>query len=135
MRGRQRGRGTVPARPVVASSSDAGRASELPPESDDATELQRVTDGNIRGLPNSFQTNGQVLSALLANQQFGRPDDYQAMLPTIYRDIDAADIDAAARQYLSPEDLAIIVVGDRSQIDEQLKTLGMEIEYLEAASL
>jgi O-antigen/teichoic acid export membrane protein len=41
MRGRQRGRGTVPARPVVASSSDAGRASELPPESDDATELQR----------------------------------------------------------------------------------------------
>lgn len=101
----------------------------------DETELQRVTDGNIRGLPNSFQTNGQVLSALLANQQFGRPDDYQAMLPTIYRDIDAADIDAAARQYLSPEDLAIIVVGDRSQIDEQLKTLGMEIEYLDADSL
>ena len=101
----------------------------------DETELQRVTDGNIRGLPNSFQTNGQVLSALLANQQFGRPDDYQAMLPTIYRDIDAADIDAAARQYLSPEDLAIIVVGDRSQIDEQLQTLGMEFEYLEAASL
>ena len=28
----------------------------------DATELQRVTDGNIRGLPNSFQTNSQVLA-------------------------------------------------------------------------
>ena len=99
------------------------------------TELQRVTDGNIRGLPNSFQTNGQVLGALLANQQFGRPDDYQAMLPDIYRAVDAADIDAAARQYLSPENLAIVVVGDRSQIDEQLATLGMEIEYLEAGEL
>lgn len=99
------------------------------------TELQRVTDGNIRGLPNSFQTNGQVLGALLANQQFDRPDDYQAMLPTIYREIDAADIDAAAREYLSPEDLAIIVVGDRRLIDEQLATLDMEIEYLSADEL
>jgi len=101
----------------------------------DATELQRVTDGNIRGLPNSYQTNGQVLSALLANQQYGRPDNYQAMLPTIYRNIGAAQIDAMARDYLSPENLAIIVVGDRQQIDDQLATLGMDIEYLSAEDL
>ncbi|HYD25476.1 MAG TPA: pitrilysin family protein [Croceibacterium sp.] len=101
----------------------------------DETELQRVTDGNIRGLPNSFQTNSQVLGALLANQQFGRPDNYQAMLPTIYRGIDAAAIDAAARQYLAPENLAIVVVGDRAQIDDQLASLGMEIEYLKAEDL
>jgi len=101
----------------------------------DATELQRVTDGNIRGLPNSYQTNGQVLSALLANQQFGRPDNYQAQLPTIYRNIGAQQIDAMAREYLSPENLAIIVVGDRKQIDDQLATLGMDIEYLKAEDL
>lgn len=101
----------------------------------DQTELQRVTDGNIRGLPNSFQTNGQVLGALLANQQFRRPDDYQAQLPKIYKAIDAARIDAAARQYLSPENLAIVVVGDRKQIDEQLQTLGLPIEYLSADKL
>ena len=95
----------------------------------DGTELQRVTEGNIRGLPNRFQTNGQVLGALLANQQYARPDDYQAQLPAIYREIGAAEIDAAARQYLSPDDLAIIVVGDRAQIDGQLAGLGMEIEY------
>src|SRR5690606_13963555 len=101
----------------------------------DETELQRVTDGNIRGLPNSFQTKGQVLGALLAYQQFERPDDYQAMLPTIYRGIDAADIDAAAREYLAPENLAIIVVGHRNQLDAQLATLDMEIEYLSADEL
>jgi zinc protease len=99
------------------------------------TELQRVTDGNIRGLPNSYQTNSQVLGALLGNEQFGRPDDYQRQLPTILRSIDAGKIDAAARQYLAPDDLAIIVVGDRKQIDEQLATLGMEIEYLSAEEL
>jgi zinc protease len=101
----------------------------------DATELQRVTDGNIRGLPNSYQTNSQVLGALLNNQLFGRPDDYQRRLPGIIRAIDAARIDAAAQQYLAPDQLAIIVVGDRKQIDDQLATLGMEIEYLSAEAL
>jgi predicted Zn-dependent peptidase len=101
----------------------------------DETELQRVTDGNIRGLPNSYQTNSQVLTALLNNQQYGRPDDYQRQLPGIFRAIDAAKIDAAARQYLAPDQLAIIVVGDRKQIDEQLAGLGMEIEYLGAEEL
>jgi zinc protease len=101
----------------------------------DETELQRVTDGNIRGLPNSYQTNSQVLGALLTNQLYGRPDDYQRQLPDIYRAIDAGDIDTAARQYLAPDSLAIIVVGDRKQIDAQLATLGMEIEYLSAEEL
>ncbi|MBT2134572.1 insulinase family protein [Croceibacterium sp. LX-88] len=101
----------------------------------DQTELQRVTEGNVRGLPNRYQTNSQVLNALLANQQFGRPDDYQARLPDIYRAIDAGKIDGAARQYLSPDDLVVIVVGDRDQIDSQLAGLGLPIEYLKAEDL
>lgn len=101
----------------------------------DATELQRVTDGNIRGLPNSYETDSQVLNALLDNQLLGRPDTYQASLPGVIRAIDAAQIDAAARSYLSPDSLVIVVVGDREQIDSQLATLGMEIEYLDADDL
>ena len=101
----------------------------------DETEFQRVTDGNIRSLPNSLQTNGQVLAALLTNQRLGRPIDYQAHLPEIYRAIDAGQIDTAAQTFFDPDDLAIIVVGDRAQIDEQLATLGMEIEYLSAEEL
>jgi zinc protease len=93
-------------------------------------ELQRVTEGNIRGLPNNFQTNAQVLAAITTNQRLGRPDDYYATLPTVYRQIDAAKIDAAAREYLQPENLVIVVVGDREVIDPQLTTLGMPIEYL-----
>ena len=101
----------------------------------DATELQRVTEGNIRGLPNRFQTNGQVLGALLANRQFARPDNYQSQLPTIYRGIDAAAIDAAAARFLDPAQMVIVVVGDRKQIDSQLATLGLPIEYVAADQL
>jgi zinc protease len=101
----------------------------------DAVELQRVTEGNIRNLPNRFETNGQVLSALLDNERLGRPDNYQAMLPGIYRSLTAADIDKAAAQYLQPDQMVIVVVGDRKASDSQLRTLGMPIEYLKAEDL
>jgi predicted Zn-dependent peptidase len=101
----------------------------------DAVELQRVTEGNIRNLPNRFETNGQVLGALLDNQRLSRPDDYQARLPEIYRALDAKAIDAAAAQYLQPEGMVVVVVGDRKVIDDQLKTLGMPIEYMKAEDL
>ena len=91
-------------------------------------ELGRVTDGNIRGLPNRFETNGQVLGAILSNQLLGRPDDYYATLPTRYRSIDAKAINAAAGSYLQPAGLVFIVVGDRKVVEPQLKKLGLPIE-------
>ena len=99
------------------------------------TELQRVTEGNVRGLPNRFETNAQVLGAVLSNQVLGRPSDYQTKLPEIYRAIDANAIDSAAREYLGSDNLVIVVVGDRKQIDSQLEGLGMPVEYLEADKL
>ena len=101
----------------------------------DAVELQRVTDGNVRGLPNRFETNGQVMGALLTNQLLGRPDDYQAQLPAIYSAIDADEIDAAARTYMRPDIMAIVVVGDRAVIEPQLAQLGLPVEVMEADGL
>ncbi len=91
-------------------------------------ELSRVTDGNVRGLPNRFETNGQVLGAILSNQLLGRPDDYYATLPTRYRAIDAKAINAAAGSYLQPGGLVFVVVGDRKVVEPQLKKLGIPIE-------
>ena len=93
-------------------------------------EYNRTTDGNIRGLPNNYETNGQVLGALVSNQQLGRPDDYQATLPTRYRAIDAKAMDAAARQHLQSDGLVYVVVGDRKVVEPQLKDLGLPIEVV-----
>jgi len=91
-------------------------------------ELARVTDGNVRGLPNQYETNGQVLGAVLGNQLLGRPDDYQSSLPARYRAIDAKAINGAAAQYLHPDGLVFIVVGDRKVVEPQLRKLGLPIE-------
>jgi len=93
-------------------------------------EYNRATDGNIRGLPNRYETNGQVLGALVSNQQLGRPDDYQATLPTRYRAIDTKAIDEAARKHLQPEGLTYVVVGDRKVVEPQLKGLGLPVEVM-----
>ena len=96
----------------------------------DETEFARVTDGNIRGLPNRFETNFQVLGALIENDRLGRPDDYYTNLPATYRAIDQAAINAAAARYLGPDNLTIVVVGDRNEIDPQLERLNLPTTYL-----
>jgi predicted Zn-dependent peptidase len=98
----------------------------------DRQELNRVTDGNIRGLPLRFQTNAQVLSALITNDRLGRPADYYATLPARYRAIDAPALNAAAKSYLQPDGLTFVVVGDRKLIAPQLKGLGLPVEYQSA---
>ncbi|MFC3173152.1 M16 family metallopeptidase [Novosphingobium bradum] len=95
-------------------------------------ERTRVTDGNIRGLPNRYETNAQVLQAIVANQRLGRPDDYVTTLPARYRAIDAAALDAAARSWLGPQGLTFVVVGDRKVIAPQLTGLGLPITYAPA---
>ena len=101
----------------------------------DDVELQRVTDGNVRNLPNRYETNGQVLGALLANQNAGRDDRYQVMLPQLYAAVDAQDINAAARDYLQPGNITIVVVGDRETVEPQLEALEMDVDYIDADSL
>lgn len=91
-------------------------------------ELNRVTDGNIRGLPNRFETSGQVLGAILSNERLGRPDNYYATLPTRFRAIDGAAINRAAQQYLGSDGLVFIIVGERALVEPQLAGLGLPIE-------
>ena len=97
-----------------------------------AEELGRVTDGNIRGLPNRFETNAQVLGAVVQNDRLGRPDDYYARLPSRYRAIGAKALDDAARTWLQGEALTFVVVGDRKVVEPQLKELGLPLEIAPA---
>ncbi|WP_103728438.1 pitrilysin family protein [Novosphingobium sp. HII-3] len=91
-------------------------------------EFQRVTEGAIRALPTQFETNAAVLSAIIRNDRLGRPEDYYVRLAQTYRGIDAERIGGAARQYLQPNDLTWIIVGDRKIVEPQLKGLGLPVE-------
>ncbi|MGH6744020.1 M16 family metallopeptidase [Novosphingobium sp.] len=93
-----------------------------------AEELQRVTEGAIRQLPNQFETGAAVQAAIRKNDRLGRPEDYYVGLAARYRTIDAKAIGAAATQYLQPKGLTFVVVGDRKLVEPQLKGLGLPVE-------
>jgi zinc protease len=99
-----------------------------------AEELNRVTDGNIRGLPNRFETNQQVLGAIVQNDRLGRPDNYYSTLPDRYRAIDATALDAAATRFLQPDGMTFVVVGDRKMVEPQLKALGLPVDIVPATN-
>ncbi len=101
----------------------------------DAQELARVTDGNIRGLPNRFETGAQVLGAIITNDRLGRPDDYYATLPARYRAINAAALDNAAKAWLQPDSLTFVVVGDVRLVEPQLTGLGLAVEIAPAVDI
>ncbi len=92
-------------------------------------ELTRVVLNNTRSLPGRFETSGSVLGSLLSSDRFGRPYDYPAGLTEAYRSLDLDDINAAAKEVLQPDGMIWVIIGDRSQIEEQVGALGFaEIE-------
>ncbi|MEZ5743409.1 MAG: pitrilysin family protein [Sphingomonadaceae bacterium] len=95
-------------------------------------ELERVIEGNIRGLAHNLETNGQVLYAVLDNDVLGRPDNYYETLADRYRALGAKRIEEAAAQFLKPEGLTWVVVGDRKSVEPQLADLGLPVEILDA---
>jgi len=93
-------------------------------------ELSRTVNGSIRELPGSYETSGDVLSAIQANALYRRPDNYQETLASRYRAMTAAQLDQAARAVIKPETLVWVVVGDAAKVRPQLEKLGMPVEVM-----
>jgi zinc protease len=94
-------------------------------------ELERNVKNLARSLPGEYETQGNVLGAMLDNARFGRPDDYVATLSSAYRALTRADAEAAARQVIHPDQLVWLVVGDREVIQPEIERLGLgELEVL-----
>lgn len=95
-------------------------------------ELERTINGNTRSLAGGFETSGQILGALRSNALYGRPDDYQTTLSSRTRALTAAQLDAAAREVIHPDQFVWVVVGDASVVRPQLESLGLPIEVRSA---
>ena len=96
-------------------------------------ELERTVNGNTRSLAGGFETSAQILAALRSNALYGRPDDYQESVASRTRALTAAQMDAAAREVIKPDQFVWVVVGDASVIQPQLETLGLPLEVRPAA--
>jgi predicted Zn-dependent peptidase len=91
-------------------------------------ERNQTINSQILSLPGSFETSSDLLGAMMRNRMLGRPDDYYATLPGVYRAMTAADLDKAAREAINPDRLIWVVVGDAKLVKPQLDAVGLPVE-------
>ncbi len=93
-----------------------------------AAERDRAVAGNTRSLAGQYETSSQVLNALMSNALFDRPDDYAETVASRTRALTPAEMDAAARAAIEPDNFVWVVVGDASVVRPQFEALGMTVE-------
>lgn len=94
-------------------------------------ELERNVASDVGSLPGRFETSPAVLGAMQGNALFGRPDNYQETLASIYTAQTPETLDAIARASIDGDKFVWVVVGDASVVRAQLEPLGLPIEQRE----
>jgi zinc protease len=88
-------------------------------------ELAGARDSQVYSLPGQFETDSGIVASLAETYVFDLPADYWRTLPERLRAVTAAQVQAAAKKYLKPDQLKVIAVGDRARIAPQLQKLGL----------
>ncbi|HUI41865.1 MAG TPA: insulinase family protein, partial [Terriglobia bacterium] len=98
-----------------------------------ADELARIQANETLSLPGSRETLNEVGTSILDIVQYGWPDNYYDTLTAKINALTAADLDAAAKQVVHPDNLVWVVVGDRAKIEPSIRALGYgEIRLVDA---
>ncbi len=88
-------------------------------------EMQRAKNYEALSYPSSFQTAGQIASQIAELVTYGLPDTYFNDYVTNILAVTKEQALAAAKKYVDPEKIAIVVVGDREKIEAGLRALNL----------
>jgi zinc protease len=88
-------------------------------------ELKLAKDNALRSLPGSFETvDGE--SGLMAELfVYGLPNDYFQKLPASYEAVTPEAVSKAAKDYIHPENVVLVAVGDKAKIQADLEKLDL----------
>ncbi len=93
---------------------------EIPEE-----ELTRGRNYLALRLPQQFESVSDIASRLSELLLYGLPEDFYDVYVDRVLETEAAGIQALAKRHLDPEDMVIVVAGDRATIEEPLRRLGI----------
>ena len=94
-------------------------------------EFDDAVNGILRGLPNQFETHGQVLSQLVRLVAFDLPDDYFTTYAAEVSALTLADIHRVAEEHVKSAALKIVVAGDAATIEPSLRELGIPVTAID----
>ena len=84
-------------------------------------ELKTAKDSLIQGLPQRFASVSSINNAITSLVTQGLPDDYYQQYAKNVSAVTKDDLLRVAKQYIDLNHLAIVIVGDRSQVEAALK--------------
>jgi zinc protease len=90
-----------------------------------AAELRAAQDSYARSLSSAFESTSDSAATLTNLYLYGLPLDYFSKLPASINAVTSADVQRVARQYLQPEQMVVVVAGDRARIMPGLSQLGL----------
>jgi len=96
-------------------------------------ELALGRDSIVRSLPADFETSAQAAGALANIYLYDLGAQYYARLPAAMQTVNTESVLGAARKYLAPARMILVVVGDRATIEPELRKLNLgTIEFRDA---
>jgi len=104
----------------------------LGPKPLSAAEIDAAKQAQVRSLPGSFESVGEVAAAAGHLIEFGLPDDYWNTYVPRVEALDAAQLKRAAAKLVRPEQATWIIVGDLSKIEAPVRALKLgEVHVLD----
>jgi zinc protease len=88
-------------------------------------ELKTAEDNLVQGLPQSFSSVRAVNGSISGIYLEQLPQDYFQNYTQNVRSVTKEDLTRVANKYIDPDHLAIVIVGDRKQIEAPLKATGI----------
>ena len=88
-----------------------------------AAELAFAKDRLVKGFPSRFETAFGQAAALSELFIYHLPDDYFTTYQSKIEAVTKEDVDRVAKKYLKPEEMTVLVVGDRKVVEPKLKEL------------
>jgi zinc protease len=86
-------------------------------------ELEAAKQSIVRGFPRGFETPDQIANGLELIVTYDLPDSYFNSYIERVQAVTLEDINRVANRYLQPDRMAVVIVGDRSKIEQGLRTL------------
>ena len=92
-----------------------------------ADELARAKDSTLNSFVFNFQDPGQTLSRLMRYEYYGYPADFLFRYQKAVAATTGADVQRVAKQYLKPDNLVTLVVGNQTTIQPPLTQLAAQV--------
>jgi zinc protease len=90
-----------------------------------AEELAKAKNYVALGFPGEFETNADVAGQYAELIVYGLPMDYYDAYVDKVLAVTAADVQRVAERHVTPDRVAVVVVGDRAVVGESLKALNL----------